>query len=110
MVEVPFEARVLVGESSCLLESSLLSLGDSLIRRNQDLLYASSAGSAPSPNIMIKSAEISIMAQQSRLRKHVGGCKPYLFVQNVDAILVVKVMSAGNATFGKCHRKVTRRQ
>ena len=73
MVEVPFEARVLVGESSCLLESSLLSLGDSLIRRNQDLLYASSAGSAPSPNIMIKSAEISIMAQQSRLRKHVGG-------------------------------------
>ena len=73
MVEVPFEARVLVGESSCLLESSLLSLGDSLIRRNQDLLYASYTGSAPSPNIMIKSAEISIMAQQSRLRKHAGG-------------------------------------
>ena len=46
MVEVPFEARVLVGESSCLLESSLLSLGDSLIRRNQDL-FVSSAGSAP---------------------------------------------------------------
>ena len=54
-------------------DSSLLFLGDSLVRRNQDLLYASSAGSAPSPNVMINSAEISIMAQQSRLRKHVGG-------------------------------------
>ena len=63
---------MIIQNKSSVLGSSLLSLGDSLIRRNQDL-FASSAGSAPSPNIMIKSAEISIMAQQSRLRKHVGG-------------------------------------
>ena len=77
MVEVPFEARALVGESSCFLESSLFSLGDSLIRQNRDL-FASSFGSAPSlgtpssENKIIGSAEISRMAQQSRLDKHVG--------------------------------------
>ena len=60
IVAVPFEARVLVGESACFLGfftkllflfvffsgSSLLSLGDSVIR-NQDLV-ASSAKSSPS--------------------------------------------------------------
>ena len=38
-----------------------------------------------------------------------GGCAAHLFAQNFDAVLVVIVISAGDAIFTKFHKKLLKR-
>ena len=38
-----------------------------------------------------------------------GGCTAHLFAQNFDAVLVVIVISAGDAIFAKFHKKLSKR-
>ena len=46
------------------------------------------------------------MTKEIKLRRKVWGCGARLFVQNFDAVLVVIVISAGDAIFAKFHNKL----
>ena len=48
---------------------------------------------------------IPVVTKEISSRKKMGGCKARLFVQNFDAVLVLIVISAGDAIFAKFHKK-----
>ena len=48
---------------------------------------------------------IPVVTQEINSRKKMGGCEALLFVENFDAVLIVIVISAGDAIFVKFHKK-----
>ena len=48
---------------------------------------------------------IPVVAQEMRFRKQMGGCAARIYAQNFDAVLVVIVISAGDAIFAKFYQK-----
>ena len=48
---------------------------------------------------------IPVGTQEISSRKKIGCCKAHLFAQKFDAVLVVIVISAGDAIFAKFHKK-----
>ena len=48
---------------------------------------------------------IPVVTTEKSSRKKIAGCTARLFAQNFDAVLVVMVISAGDAIFAKFHQK-----
>ena len=52
-----------------------------------------------------KGSVIPAVTQEFSSRKKMGGCKARLFAHKFDAVLVLIVISAGDAIFAKFHKK-----
>ena len=53
---------------------------------------------------------IPVITTEMSSRKKMGGCTARLFVQNFDAVLVVIIISAGDAIFAKFHKTTETRK